>query len=374
MITLIKKILCAIISWWRKKLGKGPSISCWMFSNPNVADCVKWQFQALGSAYDVLESNKLPYKNWSGQQKNYLQQAFDAAWTWYSTNSPLNNLQETLLYPPRNVHEAITNDNSDPYTAVNDTWTWDLYTRYIAHQLLVEIKGLVPWSVKNYNSTALHALFDSTSIGHRRPTFPTQFSIGAGAPWNQNYVHRKDNLGASLIAPPRYTYAFLSNNSLIGADRMETIGKLLNWCRDNMAHFFGASNYKNMEDHWQYRGLTPITRIIEGTTYAGNNEFRHWTAGCHGTNGFLKNVLRSINIPMHLQRICGHSVGVFFTEGRYLDHGDDPYNSTFKGTGLPAIQLLIDDATFTTWFGNNPDNHENGCDKVGNQVNVLSGN
>jgi hypothetical protein len=365
---------CLFIRLMRALLGKGPSINCWMLANPNVADCVKWQFQASGNAYDVPDSNKLPYNNWSSQQKNHLQKAFDQAWAWHHTNSPLHNLQETLDYPPKNLHTSIANDNSDPYTAVSDSWAWDLYTRYIAHQLLVEIKKLVPWSVKTYDSTALHALFDSTSICSRSFFPTTQFSIGAGAPWNLNFVHRKDNLGASLIAPPRYTYAFLYNNNLIGADRLQTIGKLLNWCRDNMAHFFGASNYKNMEEHWQYRGLTPITRIIEGTTYPGTNQFMHWTAGCHGTTGFLKNVLRSINIPMHIQRICGHSVGVFFTEGRYLDHGDDPYNSTFKGTGLPAIQLLIDDATFTSWFGNNPDNHENGCDKIGNQVNVLAEN
>src|SRR6185436_2439486 len=101
-------------------------------------------------------------------QKNDLQNAFDEAWAWYSTNSPLNNLQETLEYPPENIDESIANDNSDPYTAVSETWTWDLYTRYVAHQLLVEIRKLVPWSVKTYDSTALHALFDSASIAFRR--------------------------------------------------------------------------------------------------------------------------------------------------------------------------------------------------------------
>src|SRR5258705_9964928 len=254
MITLIKKFICFLINWWRKIHGKAPSISCWMYWNSNVADCVKWQFQAIGNSYDVDDSNKLPYKNWSGQQKTDLQKAFDGAWAWYSMPSPFINLQETLLYPPVNIHESVANDNSDPYTVVSDTWTWDLYTRYIAHQLMVEIKGLVPWSVTNYDSTALHALFNSTSICSRRPTDATQFIIGAGAPWNANFVHRKDNLGASLIAPPRYTHGFLFNNNLIGADRLETIGKLLDWCRDNMAHFYGASNYKTMEDHWQYRG------------------------------------------------------------------------------------------------------------------------
>lgn len=56
----------------------------------------------------------------------------------------------------------------------------------------------------------------------------------------------------------------------------------------------------------------------------------------------------------------------------YLDHGDDPYNLTLKATGLRASDLLISEATYTTWFGSNPDNHEDSCDYMANQVNVLA--
>jgi hypothetical protein len=346
-------------------------IEKWMSDNPNVASCVKWQFTFQNDAYDVPDSAKLPYENWKFLQRYDLQNAFDEAWSWHEQVDPLRNLQEGIVYPPLNVHEAIGNDSSPPYVATSAGWAWEMYKRYVAHQLLVEIKGLVPWSVKNYDSTELHALFDSTSIFSRR--LDNNFVVGAAAPGNLNYVHRKDNLGSSLIAPPRYTYAFLVNQSLVGANRRATLGKLLDWCRDNMVHFYGYSNYDNMETHWQYRGLPPITRIIEGTTYTGTNWFHHWTAGCHGTTGFLKNVLRAVNIPVHIQRICGHAVGVFFSETRYyLDHGDNPYNLDFKATGLPAAELLIDDATFVAWFGDNPDNHKRHCDKLGHQVSVLA--
>lgn len=76
---------------------------------------------------------------------------------------------------------------------------------------------------------------------------------------------------------------------------------------------------------------------------------------------------------MHISTVCGHSHACFTTEGLYLDHGDNPYNSTFKGTGLPAAALLIDHATYVAWFGAGTDNRSEGCDKIGQQVDVLAG-
>jgi hypothetical protein len=51
----------------------------------------------------------------------------------------------------------------------------------------------------------------------------------------------------------------------------------------------------------------------------------------------------------------------FLTEGTYLDHGDNPYNLGFKASMLPASDLLIDDATYTAWFGPSLDNNDTNC-------------
>ena len=68
-----------------------------------------------------------------------------------------------------------------------------------------------------------------------------------------------------------------------------------------------------------------------------------------------------------------HSQACFITEGLYLDHGGNPYNGTFKGTGQPAPALLIDHATYLSWFGTGTDYRSEGCDKIGHQVDVLAG-
>lgn len=49
-----------------------------------------------------------------------------------------------------------------------------------------------------------------------------------------------------------------------------------------------------MHNHWQYRGWPPVERIISGTNDPVLG-VRHWTAGCRGTSGFLRLVLRTTN-------------------------------------------------------------------------------
>ncbi len=346
----------------------------WLLSHPDVAGSIKWQTVFQTSAYDVPETAKLPWLKWSQTMKNDLETAFAQAWSWlHQQPDPFHNLHETLAYPPINIAPGIANNNDTPYVEISEAYAWDLYVRWIAWCLVVELGNWVPWSVTSYTNEERQVLFDSAAIMSRNGLGIQ--GLGSGNPGHPNYIKRKDNLGASLIAPPRYTAAFLDLNGLRSATRLQTIGNLLQWARNNLAHFYGAANYGIMEAHWQYRGLPPITRILEGTTLTTLAQFNHWTAGCHGTTGFLRNVLRAVNIPVQIVRICGHSLAYFLTEGRYLDHGDDPYNLDFKATGLPALDLLIDEATYTQWFGANPDNHDDvsACTYIGHQVQVLHG-
>ena len=78
------------------------------------------------------------------------------------------------------------------------------------------------------------------------------------------------------------------------------------------------------------------SRVVAGTTstYPGATTFAHWTAGCHGTTGLLRNVLRAVNVPVQILRVCGHGQVHVLTEGTYLDHADNPYNLGFKASGL----------------------------------------
>jgi hypothetical protein len=365
--------LCAVIDAWRARHGQAPSLGCWLRAHPAVADSIKWQFTFDTSAYDIPETAKRAWPAWTLQEQQELTRAYQSAWGWlYRQPAPFANLNEAVVYPPVNLEDTTTSAAA-PYVEVDTTWARDLYVRWMGLNLAVEIGGHVPWSVTSYSSEQLQVLFDSASFLTLAGS--GNFVVCTGNPAHPNFVKRKDNLGLSMIAPPRYTLAFLRNTNLVGATRAETISRLLDWARDNLAHFFGAPDYGTMEQHWQYRGLPPITRVLEGTTstYPGSPlGFAHWTAGCHGTAGLLRNVLRAVNIPVHILRVCTHGQLHFLTEGTYLDHGDDPYNSGFKASGLPAADLLLDEATYTSWFGTNQDNHDTNCANVGRRATELT--
>jgi hypothetical protein len=101
-----------------------------------------------------------------------------------------------------------------------------------------------------------------------------------------------------------------------------------------MSHFLGTGTAKDMEDTWHYRGLASVQRVIEGTHNHNpevSNEFSHWTAGCHGTTGFLRAVLRTVNIPVEYTREASHAQPHFVHQNLWLDHGDDPYTTLTRG-------------------------------------------
>jgi hypothetical protein len=366
-------VRCRLLRVIRAIRGLPPPLDCWLSDHPTVADSIKWQVTFDTSVYDIPATAKRAWPTWSDAEKHELAAAFEDAWKWlYGQQTPFATLNETLAYPPVNQNNTTTSTDG-PWTAVTESYARELYLRWIGLSLAVEIGGHVPWSVTGYTAEQLQVLFDSASFLSRRPD--NTYLVCAGSPGHPNYVNRKDNLGGSLIAPPRFTLAYLRNATLVGATRAATIAQLLDWCRDNLVHFYGAADYGTMDQHWQYRGLPPITRVVGGTisTYPGAmTTTEHWMAGCHGTTGLLRNVLRAVNIPVQILRVCGHGQVRFLTEGTYLDHADNPYNLGFKASGLPASDLLIDETTYASWFGTSQVNHDTNCGEVGRRARELT--
>jgi hypothetical protein len=210
----------------------------------------------------------------------------------------------------------------------------------VAQSLAVEIGQKVLWSIKGYTATQLRQLLDSREM-FRWNASPSGYRIDS--------VH-----GFVVPAPPARSYRFLGAGDLIGSTRLDTLSRVANWCRANLVHFTGAVTAANMEDQWQYRGLPPMARVLDGTVQTSHPGLgvRHRTAGCRGTVGLLRALLRAINIPVQLVASAQHAQPWFMADSRYLSHGDDPYSPLTKATPpVPAAELLIDQAQFDAWFG-----------------------
>ena len=329
-------------------VGSPQLLDCWLGHNPKVAEAIVWE---------PTPNSFLAWPAWTNAMKAQLRQAWLDARAWHANG--LTGFTGTFVEdPPPN--QDLPGDSGWLRTVLDGpTQWWPLYLAHVAHCLAAEIGGWFAWSLRDCEPEMLEQLLSAVQM-FRRDT-------DDGGAWDSDYpggyvLGGMQSLEKVTPSHPTFTYAFLKENNLVAPTATATIGRVLNWCRWNLAHYLGAFTAQNADYHWQYLGAPPMRRIIEGTKLLDPqwvNTFpdpEHWTAGCGGTSAFLRSLLRAVNIPVH-PRVSGggHMVPHFMAQNLYLSHGDDPYSS-FAKTSYPADLLLLDEATFKSWFPLDPPN------------------
>jgi hypothetical protein len=294
-------------------------ISAWLTTHSAIANSISWEDSAGTHVWS----------SWSAAWKSELQAAFDLA---------RNRASIAVNAVPAN--QASLADTDFPTTILAPADAWAYFKSSVAQALAAEIGQHFFWSLTGYSAAQLAELFDSREMFY----------------WNSSPSgYRIDSMHGYLVpAPPARSYEFLGANRMIAWNRLDTLANLIDWCRSNLVHYTGAASASNMQDQWQYRGFPPMTRVIDGTVQTSQPQSgsRHRTAGCWGTTGFLRAALRAINIPVKLVTNAGHAQPWFMADGRYLSHGDDPYNALTKASPpMPASEIPIDQTKFDSWFG-----------------------
>jgi hypothetical protein len=306
-------------------------------SVPGIENAIVWR--APGPAAAVL-GVPTPYPQWTRAQQGELEN------TWTRI---LNGTQPPISFEPK-VDLTINASKELFATLLKPAAAWKYFIRYVAQSLAVESRRSVPWSLRDYAVADLYYLLDSDSLFSYSSTLG-QYNVDAEHPSLPSH-------GASQPGDPVRTEQKLRALGLVGRDQRSTIDFMLDWCRANMTHFYGSYAVRNLEAYWQYKGWPPVDRVLAGTTHPQWG-FAHWTAGCWGTAGFLRNTLRTINIPTSHEARDGHALPHFHlphvrrvSKDLYLSHGDDPYNWGWISTpAVPIDNLPIDDALFQQWFG-----------------------
>jgi hypothetical protein len=218
---------------------------------------------------------------------------------------------------------------------------------------------------------------DPSMIGCEAEGYPVALRLES-RPWDTDWDEEWElgNVTESaycLPLPGADAYDFLLDNGMLYESQLLTIGALIEWAR-GLTHFFGALTPENSLYHWGYCGAPPAARMIEGTTAGDDPPMsphpgwgaplgkHHFTAGCQGTVSFIRSILRSVNIPVGLMQHneCtpgqrgGHAAAWFPTEGKYLVHGDDPYDGVLRGVNIPGTEFLVGVSTYEEWFTDPP--------------------
>jgi hypothetical protein len=328
-----------------------PDLAAWLASNPNVAAAIQWQHQVADPANVYTPpsaAHKRAWARWSASEKAELDDVYREAYVWLECGAGQLPIDPNgVTDRPANQANNVANNQNRAHVQVTHAYMWKLYLAHVAFTLAAERMSLFPWSITSYSAHALRYLLDSTAMAWRAPGF-----YWMGTPASRVPASRADNLPATAFGPPTWIYPWLRDTGIIGATTRETITRLLQWMRSNVLHFFGTADFGTVDAIWQYRGYPPVSRVIGGTLDPNNPSWgvRCWTAGCHGTLGFLSAVLRAANIPVQPVWICEHEAAHFITDDVYLDHGDDPYNLNVTNSPSPIDSLLIDRTTYMSWF------------------------
>ena len=325
----------------------------WLIENSKIASAIIWRSEGLKEE----SSNDKNYLSWSNSKKMELSNTF-----WKTLLNITSSLDEA---PPCTVklyeNEKVFSTDLKPEDA------WKYYLAYVSQCLTVEIDRLVHWSIFKYNEKQLELLLDSRTLFE----YFESRDVYSILRWHGTLF----NHGSTTPGDPSRIYDFLDKEKLIGKTWWDSIGHLLGWCRENLYHVKDGNTPENYKEHWQYEGYPPVERIISGTSHPELG-FQHFTAGCWGTTGFLRTILRTINIPLVLEERCGHALPHFVYDTHhefYLSHGDDPYNKLYKATTLQflPLDLIIDRRKFDEWFDKNlPE--ETICNNVGRHAFELA--
>lgn len=331
-----------------------PDLSSWLNSHPTIANAIRWQYKPADPGGNVYlpptDFDTVAWPYWSQSQKSELNEVYIDTWEWFMNGASQVPMDPAgLTDEPYNL-DGGSYDTTTVQQAVTPAYMWKLFLSHIAFSLVTEIMQQVPWSILSYDGQSLRYIFNSTTMAWY-VSANDKFKMGTYSVFVP--ANRADNLPETSFAPPMWVYPFMKQSGLIGSTRLQTIGKVLDWMRHNMWHFYGTgSTFGDYYAAWQYRGYAPISKIVNGTVDAHYSGFglQHWTPGCHGSVGFLHEVLRVVNIPVQPVWICGHELAYFLSEKLYLDHGDDPYNLNVTASSEPSLSLLIDEATYQSWF------------------------
>lgn len=300
------------------------ALDCWLNQHPDVAGAMNYTDSAFNGTWP----------SWPQPVKDQMHHDFDQMVVWYygGAGTPFPH-QFPIPIPPGGAPQADGPGSQESFWMTEDMGK-SVYLSEVANNLAAELTAAFPWTITTYTPQQLAMV-----VGMNDSMY---FSTTAATP---GYFFQ---FGGPSPATAAFEVRFFKSQQILGSDAADTIERLWAWER-NFSHFYYVAGDPTVNVYPYFWGPNtppiPDSKVIRGTRYKHmtSNPLRHYTAGCSGTQDFMKSVLRSVNIPVERRwaSACGHATPAFPTVNLLMTHGDDPYDglgvvSPFGGFSTPA--------------------------------------
>lgn len=310
------------------------SLSAWLSSHHDIETALYW------------EGAHASYPRWSAADKAFLESEYRIAQT-----AIANPRASAFELPDPLPNQKVLGDKDDAKTVYAPDLARREFFASVALSLALETSHRLPWSMTALKQEELAILLDSREFFH--------FDAA-----ENGYVVDENQVGLASPGDPGRVFRFLVEQKILGANAHQTIVNFVAW--SSRLHHDVVSP-KALSEHWKresaafqsafwdFRGFMPVTRVLDGTRQTmltSDQSLTHWTAGCWGTTGLFRDVLRVANIPVKVGQADGHAFPIFLSDKSFLSHGDDPYNASFTRLAPPAPygELVIPMSKWADYF------------------------
>lgn len=271
------------------------------------------------------------YDNWPESRKEELNRLFQEIGKWHETGS-VADLGLGFCTQTTSAYKYLYKNTQLFYPRDRALQT---YLAHVAHALYLDARGNLPWKLFSRPDEEIREVLSSERyFAPIKPLaggndVPSDIVPGRDFQLLNEYLRSK-----GALCDPTVGYAFMRDSGLIGVDAKDTLARMSGWLADYAYHGTSLSSYVGniyLKDRLQ--------RKVSGNYYG------YWMVnGCHGAAAMLKDLARSVNIPLlyvatreipyswNKWEESNHS-GLAFrwktSDGLYCWHTDDIYANDF---------------------------------------------
>ncbi|MDX1387303.1 MAG: hypothetical protein R3257_06900, partial [bacterium] len=271
--------------------------------------------------WETAAGERIPYPDWTSEQKTRLQEIFKAL---------VRGDEDLGLQCP----DPLGSLSDNKLTFFSAAEAFDVFAAHVAHALYLEAEGKVPWRLSTFPGEEIREITASYRYHHIITASANQYYPSHIQPGRDFQAEATAQDYGILNCDPRVGYHFLKGlgpefpqvspeldfpyqtEDLIAATHEETLINIHGWLNSWVVHGPSLRKVSRMELA-NNSTLQQRLRVRELNGYRGV----HVIGGCHQGHHLIRDLARSVNIPLLATATAIYPPGVSQGNYRNIIHG-----------------------------------------------------